>query len=74
MMDPTGTVLRHCKGRLLQPIPTAEGNSADELHPEAGYLPNLVGRSDLPEAAKFQDWIYEEVLPSIRREGRIRPG
>ncbi|BBB16630.1 Bro20 [Heliothis virescens ascovirus 3j] len=29
----------------------------------------LCDRSRLPEAEEFQDWIYEEVLPSIRRTG-----
>lgn len=29
----------------------------------------LVMRSKLPDAEKFQDWVVEEVLPSIRRDG-----
>ncbi|ABO37335.1 Bro18 [Heliothis virescens ascovirus 3e] len=29
----------------------------------------LCDRSRLPEAEEFQDWIYEDVLPSIRRTG-----
>ncbi|AJP09121.1 anti-repressor Ant [Heliothis virescens ascovirus 3f] len=29
----------------------------------------LCDRSRLPEAEQFQDWIYEEVLPSIRKTG-----
>ncbi|KRN01265.1 hypothetical protein FD13_GL001173 [Levilactobacillus senmaizukei DSM 21775 = NBRC 103853] len=29
----------------------------------------LAGQSHLPSAEPFQDWIYEQVLPSIRREG-----
>lgn len=29
----------------------------------------LVMRSSLPNAEKFQDWVYEEVLPSLRKDG-----
>lgn len=29
----------------------------------------LVMRSNLPDAERFQDWVVEEVLPSIRRAG-----
>lgn len=29
----------------------------------------LVGHSEMPAAEAFQDWIYEEVLPSIRKTG-----
>ena len=29
----------------------------------------LIGRSDMPKAYDFQDWVYEEVLPSIRKTG-----
>lgn len=32
-------------------------------------LYRLIFRSDKPQAKAFQDWIYEEVLPSIRKTG-----
>lgn len=32
-------------------------------------LYRLVFRSNKPEAQKFADWVYEEVLPSIRKTG-----
>lgn len=37
--------------------------------------PNLyrvIFRSDKPEAVKFQDWVFEDVLPSIRKTGQYR--
>jgi prophage antirepressor-like protein len=37
--------------------------------------PNLyrvIFRSDKPEAIKFQDWVFEQVLPSIRKTGQYR--
>lgn len=30
----------------------------------------LIFRSDKPEAARFQSWVFEEVLPSIRKTGK----
>jgi hypothetical protein len=32
-------------------------------------LYRLISRSDKPEAVRFQDWVFEEVLPSIRKTG-----
>ncbi|MBL0372620.1 hypothetical protein JJB09_11330 [Rhizobium sp. KVB221] len=32
-------------------------------------LYRLIMRSDKPEAAQFQDWVSEVVLPTIRRDG-----
>lgn len=37
--------------------------------------PNLyrvIFRSDKPEAKSFQDWVFDEVLPSIRKNGRYK--
>ena len=33
-------------------------------------LYKLIFKSRKPEAEKFQDWVYEEVLPSIRKTGK----
>lgn len=32
-------------------------------------LYRLIARSDMPNAEKFQDWVFEEVLPQIRKTG-----
>ena len=44
------------------------------LHPQTKLIPEsdlyrLVLRSDMPEAERFQDWICEEVIPTIRKTG-----
>ena len=36
---------------------------------EAGIY-QLIFKSKLPSAEKFQDWVFEEVLPSIRKTGQ----
>jgi prophage antirepressor-like protein len=37
-------------------------------------LYRLIFRSSKPEAEKFQDWVYNEVLPSIRKTGQFAIG
>lgn len=32
----------------------------------------LITHSKMPEAEKFTDWIYEEVLPTLRRDGQFK--
>jgi prophage antirepressor-like protein len=45
-----------------------------KLIPEADVY-RLMARSRLPNAEKFMDWVYEEVIPSVRTHGRyIAPG
>jgi prophage antirepressor-like protein len=44
------------------------------LHPQTtlineGDVNRLISRSKLPAAERFQDWLFEEVLPSIRKTG-----
>jgi len=34
----------------------------------------FINRSNSPNAQPFQDWLYEEVLPSIRKTGKYDPG
>jgi prophage antirepressor-like protein len=62
-------------GRLLRdkhkgrhPVPTLGGEQEMLLVNEAG-LYRLMMKSERPEAERFQDWITEEVLPTIRRTG-----
>ena len=35
-------------------------------------LYSLIFSSQLPEAIKFQDWVLEEVLPAIRKNGEYK--
>jgi prophage antirepressor-like protein len=50
-------------------IPTPGGPQMMTIISESG-LYKLAMRSDKPQAEPFQDWIAEEVIPSIRRTGR----
>jgi prophage antirepressor-like protein len=48
------------------------------MHPQTiliteNGLYQLIMSSELPLAEKFQEWVYEEVLPSIRKKGEYKP-
>lgn len=58
----------HCKGVTKCDIPTRGGKQEMIFIPESDVY-RLVMRSKLPDAERFQDWVVEEVLPSIRRSG-----
>lgn len=60
---------RHCKGVVKHyPLQTAGGIQQVRFITE-GDLYRLVASSKLPAAQKFESWIFDEVLPSIRRHG-----
>lgn len=66
-------VRTHCKGVSVLDTPFENQYGAVVMQPtryitEADIY-RLVMRSKLPEAEKFQDWVCEEVLPSIRKHG-----
>ena len=45
------------------------GNPTFTTINEAGLCQLIMG-SELPDAVRFQDWVFDEVLPSIRRTGQ----
>ncbi|ADW16391.1 prophage antirepressor [Desulfobulbus propionicus DSM 2032] len=62
-------ISRHCKGVVKHyPLRTAGGIQEIRIINEPN-LYRLVAHSKLPAAEKFEAWIYEEVLPSIRKTG-----
>ena len=34
-------------------------------------LYRLIGKSDMDKAQEFQDWVYEVMLPAIRKTGKF---
>ena len=65
---PQNAIAIHCKGALKRGIPTSGGIQEMSFIPESD-LYRLVFSSKLPNAERFTDWVTEEVLPSIRRNG-----
>jgi prophage antirepressor-like protein len=56
------------KGRCS--IPTSGGPQELLIVNEPGVY-RLIFRSKTPEAEEFQDWVFRDVLPSIRRTGKF---
>lgn len=65
---PNNAVSAHCKGTLKRGIPTSGGVQQMNVIPE-GDLYRLIVNSELPSAEKFERWVFDEVLPSIRKTG-----
>lgn len=60
---------RHCKGVVKRyPLQTEGGLQEVRVLSEPDVL-RLIVRSKRPEAQKFEAWLFEEVLPAIRRSG-----
>jgi anti-repressor protein len=70
--NPAEAISIHCKSANIEKcyIPHTNGLGGVNMHfiPEAEVY-RLVMRSKLPDAEKFQDWVCEEVLPAIRKNG-----
>ena len=61
-------VSRHCKGVVKRDTLTSGGMQELSFIPE-GDVYRLIIRSNLPSAEKFEHWVFDEVLPSIRKHG-----
>lgn len=66
--NPRDAISKHCKGVAKRDTPTEGGVQSISFIPESDVY-RLVMRSKLESAEKFQDWVVEEVLPSIRKHG-----
>ncbi|KFF48117.1 hypothetical protein GY26_16165 [Gammaproteobacteria bacterium MFB021] len=66
---PTKAIQDHCRGVLKRDIPTVSGVQAFSVIREPDVY-RLIVKSKLPSAERFEAWVFEEVLPAIRRHGR----
>lgn len=65
---PKDAIYRHCKGGVELPLPSNGGTQQMKVIPE-GDIYRLIIKSQLPQAEKFESWVFDEVLPSIRKTG-----
>lgn len=65
---PNDAITRHCKGYVKHGVPTKGGIQEMNVIPE-GDIYRLSAKSELPGAEKFESWIFDEVIPSIRKTG-----
>ena len=65
---PSKAVNTHCKGVSKMEVPTNGGKQDMLIIPE-GDIYRLIIKSKLPSAEKFETWVMDEVLPTIRKTG-----
>lgn len=65
---PRDAISRHCKGVVKHDTPTLGGIQQLSYISE-GDVYRLIIRSKLPSAEKFERWIFDEVIPSVRKNG-----
>lgn len=68
--DTTNAMKRHCRGVAKRhPIQDSLGRIQEAVFITEPDLYRLITHSKLPTAEKFERWVFEEVLPAIRRTG-----
>lgn len=71
--NPNKAIRDHARGeRIVHTLKTAGGIQKIQFITE-GDLYRLIVSSRLPAAERFEHWIYDEVLPSIRKHGIYAP-
>jgi prophage antirepressor-like protein len=66
--NPRDAISRHCRGVVKRDAPTQGGVQAIAFIPE-GDVYRLITHSKLPGAEKFESWVFDDVLPSLRKDG-----
>jgi prophage antirepressor-like protein/phage anti-repressor protein len=69
--QPPKAIRDHCKGEGLKRIPISDqlGRMQETVFISEPNLYRLITSSKLPSAQKFERWVFEDVLPSIRKTG-----
>ena len=69
-MKPANAISAHCRYTLKRSIPHPQGKGTLDVNviPESDVY-RLITHSKLPTAERFEKWVFDEVLPSIRKTG-----
>ncbi|MCH5203101.1 MAG: phage antirepressor KilAC domain-containing protein [Oscillospiraceae bacterium] len=69
--DTAKAVKTHCKedGWAICPVIDNMGREQQAKFINEGNVYRLITHSKLPSAEKFESWVFDEVLPSIRKHG-----
>lgn len=69
--NPRKAIIDHCKedGVTKRYVIDSLGRQQEMKYINEGNLYRLIVSSKLPAAEKFERWVFEEVLPSIRKTG-----
>ena len=66
--NPRKAVRDHTRGGTKRSIPTTSGDQTMAFIPE-GDVYRLIVHSRMPGAERFEKWVFDEVLPMIRKTG-----
>ena len=69
--NPRDAISRHTKKRgvVKHDVIDSLGRKQVKKFIDEGNLYRLISRSKLPQAEQFEEWIFDEVLPAIRKHG-----
>ena len=68
--DTNNAMKQHCRGVVNRhPITDSLGRSQYANFITEGDVYRLIASSKLPNAVQFESWVFDEVLPSIRKDG-----
>ena len=64
-------IARHCRWVVKHdlPHPQSENKTIEMSFITEGNLYRLITHSKLPDAEKFEKWVFDEVIPSVRKHG-----
>ena len=71
--NPSKAVIQHCKGITKTGIPSGGGIQETNCITE-GDLYRLITKSELPSAERFESWVFDDVIPAIRKTGSYNSG
>lgn len=68
--DPTNAIKQHCRGVAIHhPIVDSLGREQTARFITEGDMYRLIASSKLESAQRFETWVFDTVLPTIRRHG-----
>lgn len=67
--DTTNAIKQHCRGVVKRHLTDSLGRNQETNFIPEGDIYRLAAKSELPGAERFESWIFDEVLPSIRKNG-----
>lgn len=67
--DTVNALKQHCRGVVKHHLTDSLGRNQEASFITEGDLYRLIMKSKLPSAEKFESWVMDEVLPTIRKTG-----
>lgn len=68
--DTTNAIKQHCRGVAFHhPIKDSLGREQNARFITEGDMYRLIASSKLESAQRFESWVFDEVIPAIRRDG-----